>query len=44
MKWSELKKRIEEKFAESVHGRVEVWATRYRHAHDQEGEAWITFD
>jgi hypothetical protein len=44
MQWSQLKKRIEDTFAESVQGRVEVWATRYRHAHDQEGEAWITFD
>jgi hypothetical protein len=44
MKWSQLKKRIEDNFATSVHGRVEVWSTRYRHAHDQEGEAWITFD
>lgn len=44
MQWSQLKKRVEETFAEPVKGRVEVWATRYRHAHDQEGEAWITFD
>jgi len=29
MKWSQLKTRIEEKFAESVVGRVEVWNTRY---------------
>lgn len=44
MKWSQLKKRIEDNFAASVHGRVKVWSTRYRHAHDQDGEAWITFD
>jgi hypothetical protein len=44
MQWSQLKKRIEATFAESVQGRVEVWATRYRHASDQDGEAWITFD
>lgn len=44
MKWSQLKTRIEDNFAASVHGRVEVWTTRYRHAHDQDGEAWITFD
>lgn len=25
-------------------GRVEIWSTRYRHAHDGEGEAWITID
>jgi hypothetical protein len=44
MKWSRLKKRIEDTFADSVHDRVELWATRYRHTHDQEGEAWIPFD
>ncbi len=44
MKWSQLKKRIEATFADSVAGRVEVWNTRYRRAHDQEGEAWITID
>lgn len=44
MKWSQLKKRIEATFADSVAGRVEVWNTRYRKAHDAEGEAWITID
>ena len=44
MKWSQLKKRIEESFADSVRGRVEVWNTRYRRAHDDAGEAWITID
>jgi hypothetical protein len=44
MKWSQLKKRIEAMFADSVAGRVEVWNTRYRGAHDAEGEAWITVD
>jgi hypothetical protein len=44
MKWSQLKKRIEATFAESVRGRVEVWNTRYRKSHDSEGEAWITID
>ena len=44
MQWSQLKKRLESTFADSVRGRVEVWATRYRSAHDQAGEAWITFD
>ena len=44
MRWSKLKQRIEEGFANSVRGRVEIWTTRYRHAHDQEGEAWITID
>ena len=44
MRWSKLKKEIESGFADSVQGRVEVWTTRYRGAHDQEGEGWITVD
>lgn len=44
MKWSHLKKRIEESFADSVAGRVELWTTRYRKSHDQQGESWITID
>lgn len=44
MMWSKLKLRIEDGFADSVKGRVEVWATRYRASHDQEGEGWITLD
>lgn len=44
MRWSQLKKRIEATFAESVAGRVEVWTTRYRKSADEEGEAWITID
>lgn len=44
MKWSQLKRQIEGTFADSIRGRVEVWNTRYRKAHDQEGEAWITID
>jgi len=44
MKWSQLKKRIEANFADSVAGRVEVWTTRYRESQEAEGEAWITID
>ncbi|MEM6355835.1 MAG: hypothetical protein AAF844_09140 [Pseudomonadota bacterium] len=44
MRWSKLKKRIEDGFADAAKGRVEVWVTRYRDAHDEEGEAWITID
>jgi hypothetical protein len=44
MEWSKLKQRIEDGLADSAKGRVEVWTTRYRKAHDQEGEAWITID
>lgn len=44
MQWSQLKKRIENTFAESVRDRVQVWTTRYRNSHDQVGESWITID
>jgi len=44
MQWSQLKKRFEDTFAESVQGRVRIWATRYRDSHDQAGECWVTFD
>lgn len=44
MRWSKLKQRIEEGLADSAKGRVEVWSTSYRKAHDQAGEAWITID
>ena len=44
MKWSKLKQRIEVGFADAVKGRVEVWSTRYRKAHDEFGEGWITVD
>ena len=44
MQWSQLKKRIEDTFAQSVKGRLEIWSTRYRHAVHQYGEAWITID
>jgi hypothetical protein len=44
MRWSKLKQRIEQGFADSVRGRIEIWNTRYRAAHDDEGEAWITVD
>jgi hypothetical protein len=44
MQWSQLKKRMEETFADAVRGRLELWVTRYRDAHDDAGEAWITLD
>ena len=44
MMWSQLKKRTEENFAISLQGRLEIFNTRYRKSHDQEGEGWITFD
>jgi len=44
MQWSQLKKRIEATFAETVAGRVTVGATRYRGAHDGAAESWIAID
>lgn len=44
MKWSQLKKKVEDGFAESLAGRVEVWRTRYRSTEDEPGEAWVTLD
>jgi hypothetical protein len=44
MTWSKVKQRIEAGFADSVRGRVEVWTTSYRGAHDRAGESWITVD
>jgi hypothetical protein len=44
MKWSQLKKRIESNFCDSAKGRIEIFETRYRESHDEEGEAWITLD
>lgn len=44
MKWSQLKKRIEANFADSLAGRVQVWVTRYRNSPEHDGEAWFTLD
>jgi len=44
MRWSELKRRVEGNFAPAVRGRVEVFTTRYRLAHDGAGEGWIAID
>lgn len=44
MRWSKLKQRIEDNLTDCAKGRVEIWNTRYRNSHDQEGEAWITID
>lgn len=42
MQWSQLKKHLQTRMAESVSGSIELHQTRYRHSHDQEGEFWIT--
>jgi hypothetical protein len=44
VRWSKLKQRIEDGFAESVRGRIELHQTRYRGSHDHKGELWITLD
>ncbi len=44
LQWSQLKKRIESLFADSVKGRVELRTTSYHKAPDQMGRAWITID
>jgi hypothetical protein len=42
MQWSQLKKQLQTRMAESVSGSIDLHQTRYRHSHDQEGEFWIT--
>ena len=43
MRWSQLKKKLQDRFARSVGTSVDLNQTRYRHSHDQEGEFWISF-
>jgi len=42
MQWSQLKKQLQTRMAESVLGSIDMHQTRYRHSHDEEGEFWIT--
>lgn len=44
MQWTKLKKQVEQRFAASVAGRVELRTTNYRQAHDWAGRGWITVD
>jgi hypothetical protein len=44
MQWSKLKARLDSTRARALIGRLELRVTRYRHAHDQLGRAWVTFD
>jgi hypothetical protein len=44
MRWSQLRKRIRDGIAPELRTRIDVHCTRYRAAHDDEGEAWITVD
>ena len=44
MKWSKLKQMVEERFADSVKGRVEIFSTRYTKPNSRDGRGWITID
>lgn len=44
MRWSKLKENVERRFAPALRGRIGVYVTRYRAAHDGEGELWLTLD
>lgn len=44
MMWSKLKKSIEEKFAESIDGRVNLYVTRYTSGSYYMVRGWITID
>lgn len=44
MQWSKVKARMENRFAPSIRGVIEIWRTRYRRVHDEPGEVWITAD
>lgn len=44
MQWSQLKKRINERLAESVHGRIDLRSTSYRHSLGQDGRGSIAID
>jgi len=44
MRWSKLKKQLEDFMCPPLKGRVEFWITNYRKAHDHMGRAYITVD
>jgi hypothetical protein len=44
MKWSKLKSVTEQRFADSVRGRVELWTTAYRKPNSTKGRGWITIN
>jgi len=44
MRWSQLRKQVEDRFAPAVRGRVALHTAHYRHAHDGDGRAWIEVD
>jgi hypothetical protein len=44
MRWSQLRKGIEDRVTPRLRSRVQLHSTRYRRSADQEGRAWITVD
>jgi len=44
MKWSQLKKRVEDNLADSVKGKVEFFTTAYRKPKSINGRGWITVE
>ena len=44
MKWSQLKKRVEDNLAEDMQGRVAFFTTAYRKPDSTTGRGWITVD
>jgi hypothetical protein len=44
MRWSAAVKRLQPFLAHPVRTHIGFHAARYRHAHDDEGRAWITWD
>lgn len=44
MMWSKLKQLTEQKFADSVKDRVEIFSTRYNKPNSTTGRGWITID
>jgi hypothetical protein len=42
MRWSQLKKQLQGRFAKNIAASIDLNQTRYRHSHDQEGEFWIS--
>jgi hypothetical protein len=44
MRWSQLRKQLQERVAPAFADRLDFHVARYRHAHDGPGRAWITLD
>lgn len=44
MRWSKLKQRTEERFAEKLQGRMQVHLTRYRWTRNEDGELYVLMD